>query len=55
MEHGFWFACIITPGPGISLFKDLDMSKIDAKDCPDFKKDLVKCVYECLQKVNETA
>lgn len=38
---GFWFGFIMAVGPGIALFKDLDISKVDLKDWADIMNDLV--------------
>lgn len=46
----------MTIGPGISLFKDLEMCKIGAKRSPVVIEDLInKWMGKFLQKGNETA
>ncbi len=54
--YGYWFGFMMNVGPGVALFKDIDISKIDMKDWPRIMDGLVnKWIDENPEKGKETA
>ncbi len=54
--YGFWFGFEMAVGPGMGVYKDVDISQIDVKNWADVMEDLAKIwIDKNPEKVVQTA